>query len=170
MKAAAQIGDAEGRNAAAEHRHDRAQQHADDAHVGTQSVGAQARMERRKPMKRRPADVNGERCRLTAASPLAGAALASAAGLALVSTVPRPTSRDGPARRGGMAVQRDFHRNTLHHFREIAGRVVGREQREGASGSGRPTVDMTRQNEIGKSIDGDAAGWPMRTSVICVSL
>ena len=66
----------------------------------------------------------------------------------------------GPNQRAesGMAVQRDFHRNALHHFGEIARRVVGRQQRESASGAGRPTVDMTREDQVRKSVDGDARG------------
>ena len=57
-----------------------------------------------------------------------------------------------------MAVQRDLHRNALHDLGEIARRVVGRQQREGASGAGRPAVDMPREDEVGESIDGDARG------------
>ena len=53
-------------------------------------------------------------------------------------------------------VEDDLHRDALHDFGEVAGRVVGRQERKGASGSRRPAVHMAGEREIGKGVDGDA--------------
>src|SRR6266566_3405065 len=53
------------------------------------------------------------------------------------------------------AIERDLHRNALHHLGEIAGRVVGRQQREFLAAGGRETVDMAVHHLPGEHVDGD---------------
>ena len=158
MQAAAQIGDAEGRDAAAERRHDRAEQHAEDADIGTQQVSALRRGWRSAiGCSAAPAAVTGE-VQLTdavgrrARSPVGlSQRLGAARRLLPPAGVDRGLDRHaGPDQRAERRdrVQRDLHRNTLHDLGEIARRVVGRQQREGAAGAGRPAVDMAGQHEV----------------------
>ena len=56
----------------------------------------------------------------------------------------------------GLRIQHDLDRDALHDLGEVAGGIVGRQQREGAAGAGRPAVDMAGQRQVGKRVHGDA--------------
>src|SRR5882672_1546598 len=53
------------------------------------------------------------------------------------------------------AVERDLDGDALHHLGEIAGRVVGRQQREFLAAGRRETVDMAVDQLARKHVDGD---------------
>src|SRR5581483_11773973 len=56
---------------------------------------------------------------------------------------------------GCAAVERDLHGNALHDLGEVAGGVVGRQQREFLAARGREAVDMAVHEAAGEHVDGD---------------
>jgi hypothetical protein len=99
MQAAAQVGDAEGGDAAAERRHDRAEQHAENADIGTQRVGAQARMTNARSGERRPRAGEGRVADAHGCFAAGAASRRRRAARRRCRSSPRPTCRAAPARR-----------------------------------------------------------------------
>ena len=53
-------------------------------------------------------------------------------------------------------VEHDLHRDALHDLGEVAGRVVGRQQREFLAARRRDAVDMAVEGHAGKGVDRDS--------------
>ena len=67
-------------------------------------------------------------------------------------------ARQQPLQQRLALVERDADRNTLHHLGEIAGGVVGRQQRELRSAGGRDALDAAVQQLVRESVDRDIDG------------
>ena len=68
-------------------------------------------------------------------------------------------------------VEHDLHRDALHDLGEVAGGVVGRQQRELEAAGRRQAVDMAlAASRRGRCRPRSSTGWPGRTWVSCVSL
>src|SRR6195952_373216 len=77
------------------------------------------------------------------------------AGLVDVNPGPRRHARQQPLQQRLALVERNPHRDALHHLGKIAGGVVGRKQRELRAAGRRNALDLAAQRLVRKGIDGD---------------
>src|SRR5882724_9238884 len=79
-------------------------------------------------------------------------------------------SRQQPLQQRLALVERNPHRDALDYLGEIAGGVIGRQQRELRSAGGRDPLDPAMQPLAWETIDLTSTGWPGLTRVSWVSL
>ena len=97
-----------------------------------------------------PADVTGARCSLTGS--MRPPWWARPVSIPCLDRHARPNQ----AAERGVRIEDHLHPYPLHHLGEVAGGVVGRQQRERAAGAGGPAINPTRQHEVRERIHCDA--------------
>src|SRR4029077_4681306 len=58
-----------------------------------------------------------------------------------------------PAAKRSVVVEHDFHGNSLNDLREVACRIVRRQQSKGAAPTGRPSLNVATQHQVWKGVD-----------------